>query len=124
MNRDEFNPPTKSFFKTILVIIGLGFFNLVIVLGPFLFLAGLLIGLYGISIGFTIGGLGLFIGKIVASFFPSTINIPLNLVSSISFGIGLSALGVLLLLASFYLTKLLYKGIIKYLQWNIDIIKR
>lgn len=120
----ETNPSPKSFFKALLAAMALGFLNLIIVLGPFLLVVGLLIGLYGISVGFIIGGIGSFFGMIATSFFPYTININVHPLTSISIGIGLSALGVLLLLGSFYLTKLLYQGIIKYLKWNIEIIKR
>ncbi len=44
--------------------------------------------------------------------------------TSISFGIGLTTLGLLIGIGSLYLTKLLYQGAIKYLRWNIDIITK
>jgi uncharacterized membrane protein len=120
----ENNPSPKNLFKAILAAMALGFFNLVIVLGPFILIVGLLIGLYAISISFIIGGVGSFFGTIVAPFFPYTINMGVHPITSISIGTGLVALGLLLLIGSFYLTKLLYQGTLKYLRWNIDIIKR
>lgn len=118
------NPSTKNLFKALLTAIGLGFFNLIFVLGPFLLLGGLLLGLYGISIGFIIGGVSSFFGTVAMPFFPNSINISVSPVISLSIGVGLTALGLLALIASFYLTKLFYNGIIKYLGWNIDIINR
>jgi len=41
-----------------------------------------------------------------------------------SFGIGLTALGLLMFFLSFYLTKLLYKGTVKYLKWNLNFIRK
>lgn len=120
----ENNPSSKNLLKAIVAATALGFFNLIIVLGPFLAIVGLLVGLYGVSIGFVIGGIGSFFGTIAAPFFPFTIYLGVHPLTSISFGIGLVALGVLMLIGSFYLTKLLYQGTIKYLKWNIDIIKR
>lgn len=124
ISKAETNPSPKSFFKALLAAMALGFLNLIIVLGPFLLVVGLLIGLYGISIGFIIGGISLLIGSIIAPISSFFININLPILTSVSFGIGLSALGILLLLASFYLSKLLYKATIKYLKWNLDLIKR
>jgi uncharacterized membrane protein len=118
------NPSPKNLLKAILAAMALGFFNLVIVLGPFLGIVGLLIGLYGVSIGFIVGGISSFFGTIVAPFFPYSISIGVHPIISISFGIGLTALGLLIGIGCFYLTKLLYQGAIKYLRWNIDIITK
>lgn len=120
----EINPSSKNFLKALLAAMTLGIFNLIIVLAPFILLVGLLIGLYGISFGFTIGGLTLFISTIAPTLFPNSISLYLHPVTSISFGVGMTTLGILMVLACFYLTQLLYKVTIKYLKWNIDIIKR
>lgn len=120
----EKNPTASNLFKAILAAMALGFFNLVVVLAPFIVIVALLFSLYAISVGFIIGGVGSFFGTIAAPFLPAKINIGMNPLASISFGIGFTALGVLIMLGCFYLTKLLYNGIIRYLKWNIDIIKR
>ena len=52
----EKNPNATNLFKAILAAMALGFFNLVIVLGPFIVLVALLFSLYAISVGFIIGG--------------------------------------------------------------------
>lgn len=120
----ENNPSPKNLLRAIVSATALGFFNLVIVLGPFLLIVGLLIGLYGISIAFIIGGISSFFGTIAAPFFPYSISITVHPIISISFGIGLTALGFLIGIGCFYLTKLLYQGAIKYLRWNLDIITK
>ncbi|GFN35760.1 hypothetical protein TXYLGN1_15470 [Tepidimicrobium xylanilyticum] len=118
------NPSPKNLIKAILAAMALGIFNLIIVLGPFLLVIGLLFGLYAVSISFIVAGIGSFFGTIVAPFFPYTISIGFYPITAISFGIGLIALGLLMGIGCFYLTKLLYQGIIKYLRWNIDIINK
>lgn len=120
----ENDPSPGNLFKAILSAMALGFFNLVIVLGPFIAMIGLLFALYAISVGFILGGVGSFFGTIVSPFLPYSINVGMHPITSISFGIGLTSLGVLIMIGSFYLTKLLYQGTIKYLRWNINIIKR
>ncbi len=120
----ENNPSPKNLFKAILAAMALGFFNLVIVLGPFLLMVGLIFGLYVVSVSFIVGGIGSFFGTIVSPFIPYTINIGFRPITSISMGIGLIALGLLMLIGSFYLSKLLYQGTIRYLKWNINIIKK
>ena len=120
----EKNPTAGNLFKAVLAAMALGFFNLLVVLAPFIVIVALLFSLYAISVGFIIGGVGSFFGTITAPFFPTKINIGMNPLASISFGIGFTALGILIMLGCFYLTKLLYNGIIRYLKWNIDIIKR
>jgi uncharacterized membrane protein len=79
--------------------------------------------LYGISIGFVAGGIGSILGTVAAPFY-SGIHISVHPITSISIGTGLAALGVLLLIGSFYVTKFLYQLTLKYLRWNIDVITR
>lgn len=108
---------TRKVLITILLIA----FNVIIVLGPFIGLLGLLLGIYGIGISFIIGGLVAFLG------FPLTFLTPIptpHIVTSISFGIGLIALGLLTLILAVYLSKGIYKLTLKYINWNIDLINR
>ncbi len=120
----ENNPSPKNLFKAVLAAMALGIFNLIMVLGPFLVMVGMLIGLYCISISLIIAGISSCFGTIVAPIFPYSINIGVHPITSISFGIGLASLGLLIGIGTFYLTKLLYQGTIKHLRWNIDIITK
>lgn len=124
INNAENNPSTKNLFSAILAAVSLGFFNLVFVLGPFLGLVGLLIGTYGIGFGLSIAGIGLLFRTFLEPLFPHYIDLNVHAITSISFGIGLFALGLLILIGCVYLTKYLYQVIIKYLRWNINIITK
>ncbi|SHH95067.1 DUF1700 domain-containing protein [Sporanaerobacter acetigenes] len=125
----ESNPSPKNLLKAMFSAMALGIFNFIIVLGPFIVIIALLIGLYGISVGLVAGGIGAVFGTILIplSCYPFSyydVNLGVHPVTSVSLGIGLTCLGVLLFMASLYLTKLLYKGTVKYLKWNIDTIKK
>lgn len=95
------------------------FFNLIIVLPPFLGLVGLLLGLYLGPIGIIVGGIVAFFGSPLVLFTP--IPSP-HILTSLAFGIGLLALGSLGIILAIYLTKLFYKLAVKYIQWNIKLI--
>jgi len=123
ITKAEKNPSPSNLIKALLAAMTLGFFNLIFVLGPFLGVIGLLFGLYGISIGFVAGGMGSILSTLAAPFF-SGIHIGVHPITSISIGTGLTALGVLLLIGSFYLTKFLYQLTLKYLRWNLDVITK
>lgn len=120
----EHNPSTKNIFKAIFSAMALGIFNFIIVLGPFIAIVALLIGLFAISIGFVASGISSIFGTMFIPFSSFYVTFGVNSITSISFGIGLSALGALLFIGCVYLTKLLYKGTISYLKWNVDIIKQ
>ncbi|WP_234978656.1 HAAS signaling domain-containing protein [Anaerosalibacter sp. Marseille-P3206] len=120
----EQNPSTKNILKAVFSAMALGIFNFIIVLGPFIAIVGLLIGLYGLSIGFVAGGISAIFGTMFVPFSSYQVTFGVNSITSISFGIGLTALGALFFIACIYFTKLLYKGTISYLKWNVDIIKK
>lgn len=124
INEAESNPSTKNILKAIFAAMALGLFNFIIVLGPFIGVVAIIIVIYFISIGFILGGIGTFFGTIVSPFLHYKIYLNVHPITSISFGIGLTALGLLLLFLSFYLTKLLYKGTVKYLKWNLNFIRK
>jgi len=120
----ESNPSPKNLLKAMFSAMALGFFNFIIVLGPFIVIIALLIGMYGISVGLVVGGIGSIFGTILIPFSHYHVNLGFLPVTAVSLGIGLTCLGVLLFMASLYLTKLLYRGTVKYLKWNIDTIKK
>lgn len=117
----SYNVNTNDNTRRVLIILLLVFFNLIIVLGPFMGLVGLFIGLYGASIAFVISGIALLFGTPFMFFTP--IPAP-HMLTSISFGIALGGLGILGIILSIYLTKLFYGLIVKYIKWNLELINR
>lgn len=121
-NKSDYNTNiSNDNTRKLLITLALIAFNIVIVAGPYFGLVGLLLGLYGVGIGLSIGGIVALLG------FPITFFTPIpapHILTSISFGIGLLALGVLGIILSVYLTKEFYKLTVKYIRWNVELINK
>lgn len=118
VKKAEDETSTKSVLRAVLASLGLGFFNLVFVLGPFLGIVGVLIGITGAGLGLTIGGIG-------ALFFLLTgiATSGISLKASFFISIGITTLGLLILIANFYIARFFGKLVLKYLKLNLKIIK-
>lgn len=116
----------SSVFKAILAFISLGLFNLIVVLGPFMFLLGLIVTLWitTISLSF-VGGTGIIFG-IVSPFIPYlAYHATFSSVFFILFlSFGLLCTGVLGSIGLWYLTKWFLIGTLKYLKFNLDLISK
>jgi len=112
----------NNIMRAIFAAVGLGFFNLVIVLGPAIGLIGILAALFAAAFAITISGAAVLFGTLMGPVFAWNIYIPFAAVVSIPLGIGLTALGLLTVIGAFYLTKLFYKLSISYLKMNLQII--
>lgn len=114
----------------ILAAIALIFFNLVFVLGPAMGVIGILIGFGGLGLGLVFGGAGLAL-SIIANLNPFLfIAIPKNAtyfflghpVLAVVTGIGSIAVGGLVFIGLFYLTKFLINVANRYISWNRSVI--
>jgi uncharacterized membrane protein len=112
-----------NIFSAVTATVGLGFFNLVIVLGPFLAISGVIIGLFGTAVGISAGGLGVMAVSFGVSYMP--IDIPVSVSFPVTFflGLGMACFGILFFLGVFYISKFFYIGTVKYLRWNMDAIR-
>jgi len=130
IDKAEKTGSTTSVFRAILATVGLGFFNLVFILGPFLAVLGVLLAFAISGLGIAIGGAGLVIGGL----FPQLINtaqfhslapaIQGNATAGLLFGgVGTICLGGLIEIGTFGLTKGFLNVTIKYLRLNINIIR-
>lgn len=130
IDRAEATGSTRSAFQAILATLGLGFFNIVFILGPFLAICGVLLALGVSSVGVVIAGGGLMVGGL----FPQLINgINMQVVASgmqgsltaglLFGGVGTMCLGGLMGMGVISLTKGFMTMTIKYLGLNIKIIK-
>lgn len=123
------NSTPSNVGRAIFSTIALGFFNLIFILGPFLGLVGVYIGLWGGAIGLVVGGAGLIRGGLLGSFpwfLSRSILTPFVSQSPLGagiLGIGLFALGLLSSIGLYHLGHVLIKLIVKYLNWNISLIK-
>ena len=118
-NQDNYNTNTNNDnTRKVLIGIFLIFFNLVVVLGPYLAILGVLFASYVSSGSFIFAGIALLFGS--PFIFLTPIPSP-HILTSISFGVGLIGLGILGIILSIYLTKQLYKLTFRYINWNIEL---
>lgn len=128
LEKAEYDTSTTNMFRAIFATISLGFFNIVFVLGPFLGVVGVLLGLFGVSIGVIVSGFSLLLGILLDPLFNSYISIPMafssNPLATVFLAIAFTSLGLIFFIGNCYLTKLLYKITLKYLKFNLRIIKK
>ena len=117
-------------FKAVVASFSLGFFNIVFILGPYLGLVGVMIGLWATAVSVMISGLvtslGVIFWPIISLFIPYAMY-PEGFVFKLAMflaGIVLFSLGSLATIGMVLLTKIFYRGTVKYLQSNLKIIKR
>lgn len=115
------NNNTNDGNRKILMILLVIAFNVVIVLGPYVAILGVILSFFvaGISIAFS--GIALMFG-IPFNFIHYIAN-P-SIITSLSFGVGLIALGILGIILTLYLAKWFYELTIKYIKWNVGIIDK
>jgi len=109
---------TRAVFATL----GLGFFNLIFILGPFIAIAAVLISLFATAIGITASGITVFITSIFGPFFPQYFTGLINPAVAIFGSIGLTCFGILFFIGDIYLAKLLYRLFVRYIKFNLRII--
>jgi len=111
------NKTAKNITRAILSVIGLSFFNLIFILGPFIGIFATLIAIFITGFTMSIAGIG--------SIFLVIIGI---LQMGVSFWTGTflllacSTAGILITIGNYYLTKWFLKIMLKYLKFNIKVI--
>lgn len=111
-----------NFFRAMFATLGLGFFNLVFILGPFIGIASALLAVLVSGIAITISGIAVFISIFLQPVFPELINNPLNPIVSAFVSIGLTSFGLLWIVGCYQLNKWFYLLAIKYFKLNLNII--
>ncbi|NQT67009.1 MAG: DUF1700 domain-containing protein [Actinobacteria bacterium] len=110
---------TRAVFATL----GLGFLNLVFILGPFIAIVAVLISLFAAAISVTASGITVFLASIIGPFFPQYYAVLINPAAAIFSSIGLTCFGILFFIGDIYLAKLLYRLFVRYIKFNLRIIK-
>lgn len=107
------NTTPSNIVRATWAVIGLSFFNLIIVLGPFIGIVGLVLGGWSMSAAFIASPLLALFG---IAFGGSTM-------FDFSISIALCGVGLLLGILMYYLTKWISIGFIRYLQFNMSLVK-
>lgn len=99
--------------RAVWAVIGLGFFNLVIVLGPFIALIGVVIAGWVSAIGFILAPLSALFNLVLGNF----------QLFDLFFALGLCGIGIFIAMGMFVATSALTKGFIRYLKFNASLVK-
>lgn len=113
----------RNFSHAVAATIGLGLFNLVFVLVPIIVLAVV------IGVIFLLGGVAVIFGPV--AFVLAVLQlagVPLfvlwaNPLAGIFFSIGITSTGILIIVGDYYLANFFYRLGIRYLKWNIRVIR-
>ncbi|KPV44444.1 HAAS signaling domain-containing protein [Alicyclobacillus ferrooxydans] len=115
----ETSTSIPNVLRAVLAVIGLGFFNIVIVLGPFCAVVGVLIALYAVAFSFIIAPIAALIGIIVGSAYLGVLSPLLAIFAMVT----VEGVGWLLAVGAISLTRLFGQLCIRYLKLNLRVIE-
>lgn len=115
LEKVEATATTGNIIRAVWAVIGLGFFNLVIVLGPFIVLAAIVFSGWAVAAAFVLSPVLVFVNLVI---FPETF-----MFFDLFFSLGLSGLGLFVVIGMFFVTRWLTKGFVRYLEFNVQLVK-
>lgn len=92
-----------NIIRAVFATLGLGFFNLVFILGPFIAIAAVPIALFASAIAITAAGITVFFAAIFRPLFPQYYTVLVNPAVSIFGSIGITCFGILFFVGDIYL---------------------
>ena len=127
INKAEKNISTDNMLRAVLASIGLGLFNLILVLGPFLSVLGIVAAIFATSIALVTSGIVIFIDAVIMPLNFVYLYLPkylmINPIISIFLGISLVMIGLLIFILGIFLGRGIYHLTIRYLKFNLKMIK-
>ena len=109
----EHTTSAGNIIRAVWAVIGLGFFNLVIVLGPLIALLGLVFSGWVMSVAFILAPFGILINLFIGEF----------RLFDLFASIGLCGIGIFIAMGMYVATKALFKGFIRYMKFNVSLVK-
>lgn len=106
---------TGNVLRAVWAVIGLGFFNLVIVLGPFIALLGIVFSGWAAGVACLLNPI---LYLVNVAIYPEIFEL-YQLFLTIAF----SGIGIFVIIGMFYVTKWFMKGFVRYLQFNVRMVK-
>lgn len=111
-----------NIIRAVFATLGLGFLNLVFILGPFIAIAVIPVALFAIAIAITAAGITTFFAAIFGPMFLQYFTVLINPAVAIFGSIGVTCFGILFFVGGIYLAKLLYRLFVRYIKFNLRII--
>jgi len=124
VSRAEKNRSCRNIWRAVLATIGLGLLNLIVVLVPFILLTLVLLIILVVGAVCIVFGPVAFVLALLQTAGISFINFWLWPVAGVFFSIGITSLGLLLVIGDYYLARFFYHLGIRWLKWNIRMIRK
>lgn len=115
LEKAEKSMTTGNILRAIWAVIGLGFFNLVIVSGPFFALVGLIMAGWAVGIAFAFSPLQVL--------FHTVINPESFVLFDIFLSVAQCGLGLFIGIGMFFVTKKAFNLFVRYLKFNVSLVK-
>lgn len=113
----------RNFSHAVLATLGLGLFNLVFVLVPVLILIIVLCVVFLLGAAFVLFGPVAFVFALMQLAGSPLLALWANPLAGVFFAVGITAVGLLVLIGNYYLAHFFYRLVIRYLKWNIRVIR-
>ncbi|HOX34109.1 MAG TPA: DUF1700 domain-containing protein [Methanoregulaceae archaeon] len=112
----------KNLLHAVVATLGLGLFNLVFVVFPFILLVVILFVIALVGVVCAIFGPVAFVLALLQVTGITAVAVWQSPFSVVFLSIGITTLGLLLVIGDFYLARFFYRIALRYLRWNISII--
>jgi uncharacterized membrane protein len=112
----------RNIFHAVVATLGLGLFNLVFVLLPFIILVVMLLMIFILGVILTFSGLSAVVFSLLQILGFSAFSIWFSPLAGVFFSIGATSTGLLIVIGNYYLARFFYHIGIRYLKWNISVI--
>jgi uncharacterized membrane protein len=122
VKKAEDNRSCRNIFHAVVATLGLGLFNLVFVLAPFILLVVMLLMIFIIGIMVAFSGVAGIISSLLQLVGFSGFSVWLSPAAGAFISIGMISTGLLMVIGDYYLSRLCYHTCIRYLKWNIRVI--
>lgn len=114
-----------SVLRAVFASISLTFFNVIVVLGPFLALVGVMIGLWATAVSLPLTGIVIVLAPLAALIVPNLFSLASMSPAFLVFaGIGIAALGVLAVIGMWKVSRMFVLVIAAYVKFNLRIVTR
>lgn len=115
LERVETKATIGNIIRAVWATIGLGFFNLVIVIGPFLALIAVIIAGWVAGIGFIASPLMVLISLVI---FPNTFEL-----FNVFVSMAICGLGLFIVIGMYFATRTITQSFVRYLRFNVKLVK-
>jgi uncharacterized membrane protein len=112
----------RNIFHAVVATLGLGLFNLVFVLAPFILLVVMLLIIFIIGVLVAFSGVAGIVYSLLQLVGFSGFSVWLSPAAGAFISIGMISTGLLMVIGDYYLSRLCYHTCIRYLKWNIRVI--